>query len=136
MLGRIEAFRGVPAALLDELASEFRPAQAGAGEVIVRQGDIGDQLFLVEEGDLEVSSEIGGRRKRLGALGPGDVFGEFALVSRSPRMATVTALSPVRLLTLSAAHFDEWMSRSPELATSMREVMRRREITNALKALQ
>ncbi|MGE0600808.1 MAG: cyclic nucleotide-binding domain-containing protein [Dehalococcoidia bacterium] len=136
VLGRIEAFRQVPPEMLDDIAAEFRGASAQAGEVLVKQGDMGDQLFVVDEGELEVTAERGNRTIRLGKLSRGDVFGEFALVKRSPRTATVTALTPVRLWTLSAEAFNEWMNKSPRLAASVRDVMRRREMANALKALQ
>jgi cAMP-dependent protein kinase regulator len=136
VLGRIEAFRQVPPEMLNELAAEFRGASAEAGEVLVKQGDLGDQLFVVDEGELEVSALVGSRTIRLAKLSRGDVFGEFALVKRSPRTATVTALTRVRLWTLSAEHFNGWMNKSPRLAASVRDVIRRREMSNALKALQ
>ena len=136
VLARIEAFRQVPPEMLDELAGEFRAANAEAGEVLVKQGDIGDQLFVVDDGELEVSAVMNGRPTRLGKLSRGDVFVEFALVKRSPRTATVTAKTAVHLWTLSADNFTEWMNKSPGLAASVRDVMRRREMANALKALQ
>ncbi len=136
VLGRIDVFRQLPADLLDELAGEFRSAHADAGEVLVRQGDPGDQLFVVDEGDLEVTATVNGRTVPLGKLSRGDVFGEFALISGKPRTATVTAKTSVHLWTLSAESFQAWMARSPAMAAAVRDVMRRRAMANALKALQ
>lgn len=136
VLSRIDMFRQLPAELLEELAGEFRSAKAEPGEVLVRQGDPGDQLFVVDEGSLDVTAELNGRTVPLGRLTRGDVFGEFALISGKPRTATVTASTAAHLWTLSAASFQAWMNRSPAMAASVRGVMKRRAMANALKALQ
>lgn len=135
-LERIELFSQVAPELLDEVAGEFRFAEAPAGQAIVRQDDPGDQLFVVEDGDLEVTAVSGPRTIRLGRLGRGDFFGEFALLKGSKRTATVTALTPVKLWTLSAASLRQLTEKSPAIGEHIRNVMRKRELANALKALQ
>jgi CPA2 family monovalent cation:H+ antiporter-2 len=135
-LERIEVFSAVPPELLDEVAAEFRSADAAAGEAVVKQDDPGDQLFVVEDGELEASAVINNRTVRLGHLKRGDFFGEFALLKGSKRTATVTALTPVRLWTLSAKSLSDLSAKSPALADNIRNVMRKRELANAFKALQ
>lgn len=135
-LERIEVFSSVSPELLDEVAAEFRSADAAAGEAVVRQDDPGDQLFVVEAGELEATAVINNRTVRLGQLKPGDFFGEFALLKGSKRTATVTALTPVRLWTLSAKSLNDLCAKSPALAANIRNVMRKRELANAFKALQ
>jgi CPA2 family monovalent cation:H+ antiporter-2 len=135
-LERIEVFSSVSPELLDEVASEFRSADAAAGEAVVRQNDPGDQLFVIESGELEATAVIGARTVKLGQLKAGDFFGEFALLKGSKRTATVTALTPVRLWTLSAKSLNELCAKSPALAANIRNVMRKRELANAFKALQ
>jgi CRP-like cAMP-binding protein len=135
-LERIEVFSAVPPELLDEVAAEFRYADAAAGEAIVKQDDPGDQLFVVEEGELEATAVIGPRTVKLGKIVRGDFFGEFAVLKNSKRTATVTALTPVKLWTLSAKSLNDLSVKSPALAENIRNVMRKRELANAFKALQ
>lgn len=135
-LEKIEVFSSVFPELLDDVAAEFRSADAAPGEAVVRQNDPGDQLFIVESGELEATAVIGNRTVKLGQLKPGDFFGEFALLKGSKRTATVTALTPVRLWTLSAKSLNELCAKSPALAANIRNVMRKRELANAFKALQ
>jgi CRP-like cAMP-binding protein len=83
----------------------------GAGQDVVRQGDAADALYLIESGSLKVRSH--GRNNaavELAALGPGDYFGEIGLLRRVPRTATVTAISPCRLLRIAGPAFLEAVS--------------------------
>jgi CRP-like cAMP-binding protein len=136
LLQRAPAFRGLPPEEIDAIAQRFRARNVAAGEIVVRQGDPGDELFLVEDGELEAGAEMQGRRVRLGLLHPGDIFGEMTPLRGTPRTATVTALRPARLWSLSAAALRETLSRTPALEANLREVIRRRDLANALRALQ
>jgi hypothetical protein len=89
-------FEPVAAPVLERLARGLQPLAMTAGELIVREGEPGDRFFLVDRGALEV--HVAGRPVRL--LGPGDAFGEIALLLDVPRTATVTAVSDGRLLAL------------------------------------
>jgi len=62
-----------------------------AGTVLFREGDAGDAAFLVRDGAVEISREVDGSRVVLGEIAPGGLFGEMALISDAPRMATATA---------------------------------------------
>lgn len=86
-----------------------------AGDVIIRPGDVGDEMFVVLEGAVEV---WGGGKERpvsLAVLGPGQVFGEIAFVSRIPRTAKVVANTDVRLLILTQAFFRKAMKNMPDI---------------------
>lgn len=135
-LARTPLFRAAPQESLDRLAAQLRRHEAAAGMVVVRQGDPGDDLYLVESGRLEVTTVTSGQPVALGLLGPGDFFGEMALLRKSPRTATVTALTPSRLWTLSRAALVEVIRQSPAVADQLRAVTRKRELANALRALQ
>jgi CRP/FNR family cyclic AMP-dependent transcriptional regulator len=72
-----------------------------AGEVLVREGDFGDTFFVIDDGTAEVTS--GG--EHVADLGPGDFFGEMALLEAERRNATVTATSPMSLIVMTRANF-------------------------------
>ena len=75
------------------------------GEVIVRQGEIGDRFYVVGKGAVEVIREEGGRSTALATLGPGEYFGEVALLKDLPRTATVRALEPTDVLAIGRGDF-------------------------------
>lgn len=87
---------------LEQLARAARWIDVAAGTDVVTQGDRGDRFYLVAEGRAGVWVD-GVRRPHV--LGPGDSFGEIALLHKVPRTATVTTLTPVRLLALDGADF-------------------------------
>ncbi len=82
------------------------------GTVIAREGERGIGLFLILEGQCKVS--IGGKTKA--KLGPGDFFGEVALLDGGPRTATVTAMTPVRLIGITGWVFRGLLMEHPSIA--------------------
>ena len=70
------------------------------GEVIVRQGEVGDCMYVIQEGQVEVVTDEDGTEVRLAVLGEREFFGEMSIFDREVRMATVRALGPVRVLTV------------------------------------
>jgi CRP-like cAMP-binding protein len=120
--GRLAAFplfRGLPAAELDEVAAAMREVEVDAGSRVTTADDLGGGLYCVEQGDADVLSETGEATQ---ALGPGDTFGEIALVLTGERTATVVARTPLRLLTLSDQDFQQIRERVPELESSLRRL--------------
>jgi CRP-like cAMP-binding protein len=89
------------------------------GEVIVRQGEVGDSMYVIQEGQVEVVAEQDGNELRLNVLEAGQFFGEMAIVEREARVATVRALGAARVL-LSRVHKD------PSLAFRIMETMSQR----------
>jgi CRP-like cAMP-binding protein len=136
LLGRIALFRDLPAEALDQMVPRFAPVEVAARAVIVRQGAAGDELYVVESGSLAVSATLGGKTVHLGTLGPGDFFGEMAVLRNRPRVATVTATSPARLWSLSRAGLLAIVRQAPGVGQRMSAIMRQRELANALRSLQ
>jgi CRP-like cAMP-binding protein len=108
------------------------------GEVIVRQGDVGDCMYVVQEGKVEVVLETEGREIRLAELGNGELIGEMAIFDREVRMATVRALGKARVLTVDEKNFLRRVHEDPSLAYRLVRTMsqRIRELTAEVARLQ
>ena len=87
MLRKVPLFAGLDNKELDEIASSMRERRFKAGDTVTQEGAGGVGFFVVEEGQADVN--VGGEAK--GSVGPGDYFGEIALINESPRTATLTA---------------------------------------------
>lgn len=85
--------------------------------VVVKQGDHGDAMYLILEGELRVRMQPGGRETILATLGPGDFFGDISLFDQGPRSADVVANVDSTVLKISASGFDKLALQSPDLAT-------------------
>ena len=101
------------------------------GQAIVTKGELGDGMYIVLDGQAEV--DVGGRFHR---LGPGDLFGEMALISQSRRIATVTARDRVEALMIPADAFRSFLLEHPAVALSMLQavVARLREVEERIDA--
>ena len=104
------------------------------GEVIVRQGDAGNYMYEILDGQVEVLQERGGKEVRLAMLGKGDFFGEMAIFEREVRSATVRAHGHVRVLTVDKKILLRRISEDPSLALRILERMshRIREMDNEI----
>ena len=114
---------------LQTVARVVREIPHEAGTVIAREGEPGVGLFIIVDGTADVS--IGGRKKA--TLGPGDFFGEIALLDGGPRTATVTAGSDVNLLGLTEWVFRGLMAEHPSIALKTLQQMAAR-LRSATKA--
>ena len=85
------------------------------GEVIVRQGEAGDCMYVIQAGQAEVLQEKENQEVRLAVLGEGDVFGEMALFEREARSATVRALGDLRVFTVDKRTFLRRIHQDPSL---------------------
>jgi CRP-like cAMP-binding protein len=94
-------FHVLPLPALDRLAGLVDPVTVAGGDAVVQQGDAGDRFYVVDEGEVEVL--VDGDHVR--TLGPGEAFGEIALLRDVPRTATVRAVEPTRLLALDRQEF-------------------------------
>ena len=112
LLGRVPLFAPLAGSSLERLASQLAPVRIEAQTSVVTQGEPGDRFYIVAEGELDVS--VDGRPA--GSLGPGDSFGEIALLRDVPRTATVTARTGARLYALGREAFLEAVTSSPPSA--------------------
>jgi CRP/FNR family transcriptional regulator len=107
-------------------------------EIIVRQGDSGENMYVIQEGLVEIIRETEQGEIQLALRGKGEFFGEMAIFERQARMATVRALGEARVLTIDKKNFLRRMHEDPSLAFHMLEVMsaRIRELSTEVSALR
>ena len=129
----IAIFGALSPATVDFLESRAEPAEAAAGEAFFSEGELGDSLYWIERGRVAVERSRGGERVVLAELGPGECFGEMALVAIMPRSATVRALEPSRALRLRNAAIHELFERDAEQFTLL-QMNLGREIARRLRA--
>jgi len=86
------------------------------GEIIIRQGEEGDCMYVIQEGQVEVFQEDGGKEIHLAVAGEGEFIGEMAIFEREVRSATVRALGNVRVLTVDKKNFLRRVHQDPSLA--------------------
>lgn len=110
LLARLPMFAPLASATLEHLARSLRPVQAAQGDELIRQGEPGDRFYVIGSGEAEVLTD--GRAVR--RLGPGDYFGEIALLRPVPRTATVVATSRAELYTLDRDEFVAAVTGHPE----------------------
>ena len=130
LMERLLALKSVPlfeSLTLDQLDAVLRLARDTAflpGEVIVREGDAGGELYLLLEGSAEAWLDYGGpRSRRLSTIEAGGYFGEMAILDDEPRSATVVARDPVRLLALDGESLKALVLQMPEIAFELLRVM-------------
>lgn len=110
----------------------------GAGEVVFRQGDEGDCLYVVQDGELEIVREEGGRETVIRVAGKDELIGEMAIFQKERRSATVRARGAARVLTLDKRNFLRRINEDPSLAFRIVETMSRRvrELTQQVAELR
>jgi CPA2 family monovalent cation:H+ antiporter-2 len=122
---RFPLFAGLTSEQRETVALHFQPRSAQPGERIIRVGDVADLVYFISMGEVEVV--VNGHKTK---MGPGDFFGEIALLSRRPRSADVIALDFCKLLTLSQRDFRELLRRYPGMRDQISAVARERSDTN------
>ncbi len=109
-------FFKVPPLNVEQIFSRLIPQIVYAGDVIIRQGEIGDQCYFIKEGEADVLRNIDGKRQHLATIGVGRCFGEDALVNEAPRNATVLMHTDGVLMRLGKQDFYRLL-KEPNVAT-------------------
>lgn len=123
LLERCELFTGTDVDFMKELAIHLRPMVLTPGDTVFREGDEGREMYFVARGELDVIANEG---RRIATMGPGDFFGEIALILDVPRTATVAARSYCDVYTLSGSNFDRVMARRPDVHARVEREAKRR----------
>jgi len=111
-LKRVPLFSGLSERQLRRLAKDFRDRRVPAGALLAKQGEVsGVAFFVIAEGEAAVIVD----GTRVGTMGPGDHFGELAMISERERTATVEALTPMRCHTIQFWHFRAFARKNPDV---------------------
>jgi hypothetical protein len=101
LLRRIEIFAQLPEPLLERLAAGATSVSVGAGQIVVSRGEVGNHFYAIASGKAAVELDDGTTRE----LGPGEGFGEIALLRDVPRTATVRAIEPLKVYAIERDEF-------------------------------
>ncbi|HQU35919.1 MAG TPA: cyclic nucleotide-binding domain-containing protein [Anaerolineales bacterium] len=112
-------FEGLTDQELQQLMEDAKPVSLRAGEFLMKQGDDGDAAFVVVSGEFEVSKQSGQSLIKIDVRNPGDVLGEMALLSRSPRSASVLAITDCEVLRIAPDAFENLLSTSSTAALAV-----------------
>ena len=114
------AFPGIKTNEIEELISNSQVHSYAPGSILCQENAVEDRFYMILEGEAEVTKIINNVETRtLNSLGPGDFFGEMALIHNAPRAATVTAKTPLTTLELDKAGFDRVLRNSSSIAMAM-----------------
>jgi CRP-like cAMP-binding protein len=126
-LASIPLFESLSVSDLHELAGWFDVQEASEGVRLTGEGAAGYSFYVLLEGTAAVVAD----GSTLAELGPGDFFGEMAILGGGRRMATVTTTSPARLLFMFGTEFRRLQAAQPDVAAQIEETVRRRLEANA-----
>jgi CRP/FNR family cyclic AMP-dependent transcriptional regulator len=115
-------FQGLSKKELTELARQSEDLEVPAGHVLTKEGDTGQEFFVLVEGKVEVKA----KGKSLGERGGGDFIGEIALLEDTKRTATVTAKTPLRLFVLTRQDFRRLVDQNPDVERKVLQTLARR----------
>jgi CRP/FNR family cyclic AMP-dependent transcriptional regulator len=122
LIRKVPLFARCSRAELKEIAMLADEIDLHEGKELTRQGSPGREFFVLLEGSADVTKDD----RKVNTLGPGDFFGEIALVSHEPRTATVIATSPVRALVITDRSFRRLLDDAPRVQDKVMEAMAER----------
>ena len=115
LLHRIPLFNRFDRKHLERLGMLTEEVDVPAGKVLIRQSELGDDLMIIVSGAVSVERD----GTKVNRLGPGEFFGEIAVIDRGPRTATVTSETPCRLLVVNHRDFHALMDEFPDVAAQV-----------------
>jgi uncharacterized protein YhbP (UPF0306 family) len=119
-------FGGLPTQTAKTISASLQMIDAEPETVVARQGGPADKFFIVVEGELEVTREEAGSTETVSTLGPGDLFGEMAILFDKPRGTSARATKPTKLLVLDGATFRSVVAQSLGTTPDFDQIIRTR----------
>jgi len=121
-LRAVPLFEGLSKRELERLATHVDEVELPAGKVLCEEGTTGGEVFLILAGEVAITKD----GRQITTRGAGDMVGEIALVIDSPRIATVTATTPIRVFVLTRSAFSALLDDEPRVARVVLETVARR----------
>jgi CRP-like cAMP-binding protein len=125
-LSRIKVLHSLPAEEVIKLIPYIKKAEFKKEETIFEEGDIGDRLYFIVSGKVNVTRAAIGKSKPIATLGPGNIFGEIALFVSQTRKATVIAETPIKVWQILKSDFDYLLQNSSSLQKAFGEIVHER----------
>ena len=120
VLRQTPLFSGLDDDAAASLRSSLSENRLRRGEILFREGDSGDRLYVVMDGKIKLGrSSPDGRENLMAVLGPGQMFGELSLFDPGPRSLTATAVTDVTMLSLGHAALLSWLTGHPDVARNL-----------------
>jgi glucose-6-phosphate 1-dehydrogenase len=116
-------FRDGDAVFLEQVIMALKPKQAAAGEELITKGEVGREMYLIEQGEVEVLDDAG---KVIRVLTDGDVFGEVGVLMSTPRNATIRAKIQTDLYVLAKSDFSRILRDNPNFAATIKQIAKER----------
>jgi len=117
--GTLPLFDGLEADDIQRFLGMSTTIKCNPGDILIRPGDIGDEMFVILSGAVEVKSSLDDDAVLLRILGDGQIFGEMAFVSHTPRTAAVVAASELEVLILTQTFLNKAIKNMPEITASV-----------------
>ena len=109
-----------------ELTAKFSPSFLRKGEIIVTEGEVGDQMYIIQTGEVQMVTKREGEKIVLARLGAGDFFGEVSLLTGKPRTATAVAVSDVRLASIGREDIRGIVKEYPQILETIKKHVKMR----------
>ncbi len=122
----LKLLAGLSSSQIDDISRRLKPARFRQGEMIIREGEPGEEMFFIESGRVQVIRGHGPAAHVLDEMGAGELFGEMALLTDSPRSATILALSDLDAWVVSKIDFDDLVTAYPTLAMALSRLLSER----------
>jgi CRP-like cAMP-binding protein len=126
-LSRTDLFSGLDRPELEQLASDTRTARYSTGEIIIRQGEAGESLYLVQRGEVLVRLSVDGVERDVATIRAGQFFGEMSLMTGEPRRATCLAKSDVVCYVVDSRAVSALLTSKPQVAEVISGVLGERQ---------
>jgi putative ABC transport system ATP-binding protein len=126
-LQKCPVFSGLTPRTLTEVADKMLPEEYGAGETVIRQGDVGDKFYLIRRGSVDVLIEDDRGRRVVATLNEGNFFGEAALLTGNPRNASVITKIDTVLYALGKDDFNSVLAASASFEDELRKALFERQ---------
>lgn len=127
LLSRSGLFHGLPAEVIEPVASQLERVTVPSGTVVFREGELGDALYIVLAGTIQLTRRSpDGEEKLLAQLGPSEHFGELAVFEPCPRTETATAVTDVQLARMPHSVLRPWIESHPEIGERLLRMLAHR----------